>query len=963
MFDSDLASRGTVSFVQHSVLRRKLVPLAVAAAVCGAMPAQAQDARADGLQEVVVTGSRIIREGMSTPTPVTALSTEELMLNSPQSISQAMAQLPSMTSSVTPRSIGGRSTAGPGSFLSLRNLGSSRNLVLLDGRRVVPSNIAGNTDINLLPQGLISNVEVVTGGASAAYGSDAVAGVSNFVLNKRFEGVKIDLNMGESAHRGDAESYRTSLVWGAPFMDGRLHLIGSFDWRNSEPGYSEYRNWSNRHCAVVPIPGVNANNMSPDNPRQTIACGVTQPNASYGGAIISGPLVTPSQGITFGEGGVPLPFNYGQLRSGSLQVGGDGNYIGDVQNFSTPTDNKVFFGRATFDVSDNVEAFAQLTVGRADSEYAQTIPYFINATPLVIHSGNPFIPAAIQDRMTALNVNTFNMGIVPKSWGNIDLVSTYRTWDAVVGLEGDFGDSWKWNMHYEHGRTSFLLDFRNQISFTRLYRALDAVRAPSGAIVCQSALVNPAAYGDCVPLNPFGPGSASQAALDYIHGEAQPWNEHVMRQQSAGLGISGEPFSSWAGAISVAAGVEWRKLEGKILSDRVSHTMADASGIRGYPSSLVGRPGDWSTNNTIPTEGEYDVTEGYLEAFVPLARDITALRELDLNAAFRITDYSQSGTVETWKAGLTWRPIDEVLVRLTRSRDIRAPNISDLYMNDSIGPNIIVNDTITGTGSITIPFAQAGNPDLQPEKADTTTFGVTYQPGWLPGFGMSVDYFDIQIKDVLSTVSGQETVNRCERGEVQYCANLIRDSNTGLLTLVRQPTMNLSEARTKGVDLDLSYRTTMFGAVTNFRVIGTRLLEQSTTVPTTAGVNYTDRVGDISLGYAKWVVNATASVDLGAAGFNVGARYIHGGPYNTTYRPGDIDPRFAEVGSNVTVDLGGRYRLENMFGEPELYFHIGNVFDRDPPLIPSSALVGFQTSSSLYDTIGRYYTVGVRMAF
>jgi len=939
----------------------RLVSLAVASVLCGVAPAAfAADPPADDLAEVLITGSRILREGMSSPTPVTSLSADDLMQVNPQSISQALAQLPSMTGSTTPRSIGGRTTLGVGSFLNLRNLGTNRNLVLLDGRRVVPANIAGNTDINLLPQGLISSVSVVTGGASAAYGSDAVAGVTNFILNTRFEGFKADIN-GGAATRGDGESYRVALAGGTSFMDDRLHLTASFDWRHSEQAYKENRGWASQYCALVPVPGVTPANMSPSNPRQTIACNVTQPSGSYGGAIIAGPLVTTSQGITFGRGGVPEAFTYGTLRSANLQVGGEGNYVGDTANFSTPTDNKVLFGHAAFEITDKVEAFVQATVGHADSSYTQTPPFFTGTTALQIFSGNPFLPASIQQRMTALGTPSFALNLVAKSWGTIDIDSNYRARDFVTGLKGSFGDDWNWDVHYQNGRTTFNLDYINQISLERAHRAVDAVVAPNGTVVCQSALANPAAYGDCVPLNAFGEGAPSQAALNYIHGASQPWNVNIMKQQSAGANISGQPFSLWAGPVALGGGVEWRKLEGEVDSDSVSNTVPNYTGIRGLPGSYVGRVGGWSTSNVLPTSGQYEVKEAYLETLVPLVRDVFLARAVDFNAAIRTTDYSQSGRVETWKLGMTWRPFDELLLRATRSQDIRAPGIGDLYSLDSQGPNTLVIDRVLpNTPSVSVPIVISGNPALLPETAQTTTYGLTYRPAFLPGFDASVDYYDIRIDDVLQSVGAQDTVDRCALGQQLYCDNLTRVNGT--LTSIRTRTQNLSEARTTGIDMDFSYRTRIMDANTTFRLIGTRLLEQSTTVSSATGSSYVDRAGDANLGYSDWIVTASINADIGALGFNVNARFIDGGKYNTTYLPGDIDPNWEDIGSNLTFDVGARYRLD-MAGKPELYINVANVLDRDPPLLPSSALVGGQTNVSLYDTMGRYFTAGVRVQF
>jgi outer membrane receptor protein involved in Fe transport len=943
-----------------------LVVLAVASAISGgsaAAVAQDQSGGEEELQSVVVTGSRIIREGMSSPTPVTSLSAEELLQSNPHSVAEALALLPSMGTSTTPKSIGGRSTLGPGSFLNLRNLGSTRNLVLLDGRRVVPSNIAGNTDINLLPQSLISNVSVVTGGASAAYGSDAVAGVTNFILDTKFTGFKFDVNGGESAHNEDGGSYKTSIAWGTGLFGDRAHLIASFDWRHSSSAYQQNRTWANQNCALIPIPGVTAATQSPTNPRQTIACGVTQANASYGGAIIAGPLVTPTQGISFDSNGNPVPFVYGQNKTTNLQVGGSGNLMGDVVNFITPMDNKVGFAHLSFDVTDNLEAFVQGTVSRAASLYAQTPPYFYGSTPLNIQSGNPFIPTSIQDRMTALNVPGFALNTTPKSWGVIGTDTSYETWEALAGVKGKFGDTWNWDAHYEHGRTAFKVIYRDQINVANLYRAVDAVRAPDGSIACYSALIDPARYGDCVPLNPMGANSASPEALAYIHGE--PWNYNIMEQDNASASISGEPFSSWAGPVSVGAGVEWRQLQGLTSSDPVSHSTMDFTGVRNVPPSLLTKVGGWATTNLLETSGSYTVKEGFIETLVPLAKDQAWAKSLDLNAAGRVTDYSQSGTVETWKVGLTYRPLDELLLRATRSRDIRAPGIGDLYSKDSLSPNVILTDRLNNNASVSVPTALAGNPNLKPEKADTTTVGFTYQPGWLSGFGLSVDYYNIEIKDVLAAVGAQETIDRCALGQQQFCDLLIRSNGT--LTLVRLPTQNLSEAKTRGIDLDASYRTNVFDGTAVFRLIGTRLLEQSTTTPTItvagASSSYRDRVGDMGLGYAKWLVSGTATYDRGPIGVNAVARFVSDVKFNTTYVAGDLDPRFTDVPSMLTVDLGAHYRFESVAGGPELYFNVANVLDRDPPLIPGASLIGFQTNSTLYDTMGRYYTLGMRVQF
>ena len=292
-----------MSVIRNSRSRRfSLVSVAVATALCGAMPAAfAQDADADGLSEVVVRLPCDPRRHV--PPPRDSALADELLQANPQSISQALATLPSMSGSTTPKTIGGRTTLGPGSFLNLRNLGNNRNLVLLDGRRLVPANIAGNTDINLLPQGLIKSVSVVTGGASAAYGSDAVAGVTNFILDTRFEGLKADLN-GVSPPMTVTVPHSSCPGRWRLVLDGRLHVISSFDWRKSQQATRKIAS-GRTATARVPVPGVTPATMTPTNPRQTVGLRVTQPPSSYGGAIVTGPLNTPAQGITLRRGGYP----------------------------------------------------------------------------------------------------------------------------------------------------------------------------------------------------------------------------------------------------------------------------------------------------------------------------------------------------------------------------------------------------------------------------------------------------------------------------------------------------------------------------------------------------------------------------------------------------------------------------------------------------------------------------------
>lgn len=953
---------------QPMLLVQEQVPAAAQVNSSGPQPAAADQPAAQQqpeLQEVQVTGSRVtVLAGMSTPTPVTSVPVDQLLAVEPQSIIQGLTQLPALTDSTTPKSIGGSTTLGEGSFLNLRNLGTAETLVLLDGNRLTPSNIQNDVDVSMLPQALISSVDVVTGGASAAYGSDAVAGVTNFILNTRFTGFKVDVGTGRSSV-GDGGSDKLSLAWGAPFADDRLHVIASFNWLHSEAADAANRPWADNHCAVVSTPGVTTATESPTNPLTQFACNVTAPNAAYGGAIYSGPLTTPSQGISFGQGGVPQPFIYGGLHTTNFQVGGTGDpaFLDDDVNFTAPLDTKVGFGHVEYDVTDNIVAWTQLTVSRSASEYSQTPPFLDGTRPVTIFSGNPYLPASIQSQMTTLGVSSFQLGLVPESWGNVEANSREEAYDALAGLKGKFGKGWSWQVHFEHGRSQWEMSMPGNLDLLNLYRAADAVTAPNGTVVCESALVNPTLYGSCVPIDLFGPGAASPQALSYIHGAGSLLTDvNVMTQDDAAASVNGEPFSLWAGPASFSAGAEWRRLSGVQTSDPISQeSPANYTDVRGVPSAVANQLGGWLTTNAQPYSGSYDVTEGFLEFLVPLARDLPLAREVDLNAAGRVTNYSQSGLVETWKTGMTWRPIEDLLFRVTESRDIRAPNIANLYQGVTTGP-VTVTDPFEGGGSFAIKSATIGNPSLVPERANTFTVGTTYQPSWLNGLALSVDYYDIKIADVLATYTAQQELNYCYAGDTTLCQYTLR-SSTGALYLVETPTLNLNEARTSGLDLDVNYHISLAGGELSTRLIGTHLFEQSTTAVSPTGNIVSEYAGDLAYGSPKWLLNLITSYDRGPIGFDLSGRFVASGEYNTTYVVGELAPADQNLPSNFTLNTGIRYTLASVPGAPELYFTISNVLNKAPPIIPGTALTGFDTNAELYDTMGRYFFGGVRLSF
>jgi outer membrane receptor protein involved in Fe transport len=311
---------------------------------------------------------------------------------------------------------------------------------------------------------------------------------------------------------------------------------------------------------------------------------------------------------------------------------------------------------------------------------------------------------------------------------------------------------------------------------------------------------------------------------------------------------------------------------------------------------------------------------------------------------------------------MTWRPIDDLLFRVTESHDIRAPNIANLYAGLNYAPST-VTDPFEKGAAFNLYSASVGNPHLVPERASTFTVGTTYQPSWLSGLAFSVDYYNIKIADEISTYSAQQELNYCYAGDTALCQYISRDS-TGVITLIQVPTLNLNEAHTQGIDLDLGYNNELAGGTLSTRLIGTHLIEQSTTSLTpTGGSVVSEYAGDLAYGSPQWLLNLITSYDRGPIGFDLSARFVSSGEYNTTYVVGELAPADQNLPSNFTLNTGIRYRLSSMPGAPVLYFTISNVLNKAPPLIPGTGLTGVETNAALYDTMGRYFFGGVRMKF
>lgn len=946
------------------------------AAVLASSPAAhaqtAQQAQADvAVDEIVVTGTRVVRDGYEAPTPVSVLGMDELNAMAVTNIADAVNRLPSFGAGMTSRNTSGGVSGGGGglNLLNLRSLGATRTLVLLDGRRVVGANVGGNNgsavDINGFPNGLISRVDVVTGGASAAYGSDAVAGVVNFVLDKEFTGIKGVIDTGITTY-GDDEQYRVALSAGTAFAGGRGHVLLSGEHAYNAGILGQPRPWSDRTFVAMNNPSYTPTNGQP----QILALeDISLSTATPGGVILScagfAGNSCPLRGTQFLTGGTPAPFRFG-LVSGNTMSGGDFQQARIDKTsiaLSQQMERENIFARVSYDLADNVTVFADWIWGYSKAHNPGATSN-INFGGINIRNDNPFIPASVLATMNALNITQFTVGSSNADMPFLQSLNARTFRSYVAGVEGTFDafdGSWNWDASF--AKSTNHLSFRspgNRINANYL-RATDATTDASGKAVCRVNADAITTNDDprCIPYNAMGIGV--NADNPYVYGTGYGLTK--LGQEVWAVNFNGEPFSTWAGPVSLAVGGERRK--------------ESLAGI----ASALDLSAAYFAGNFGASTGSFNVAEGYLETVVPLAKDAEWAKSLDLNAAVRFTDYSTSGFVVTWKAGATFSPIDDLTFRGTVSRDIRAPNVGDLFTSDRPGTGTVI-DPRNGASSFIVTSVR-GNRTLTPEKADAIGIGAVLTPTFLPGFAASVDYYDINIKDAIAALSSQNYVDRCHNGTApQLCPFVTRDA-AGNITFVAVVPANILSQSTRGMDIEASYTLPLASMMEawdgelRLRGLATKVFSLKTvdSLGTIEGAGIQADGGVIGLGSAlsapKFRYLMSATYDGGPFSATFTMRGIGKGVFNTSFITCTTGCP-AATAANPTININyvpavTYFDLALDYGfmddTIETYFTAENLFDKDPPFIVGTRGAGFyagQGNTGLYDRLGRTFRAGVR---
>ena len=770
-------------------MRKNLLSAAVTAAIMvPTMPAFAQE-DAQLVEEVVVTGSRIKRQDLESVTPLTSIGAEEFKISGNLNVEQKLAELPQTLPSFGPSS----NNPGDGTArVDLRGLGSYRTVVLVNGRRYIPATQTGIVDLNTVPGTLIKSVDVVTGGASAVYGSDALAGVVNFQMVDDFEGVQIT-SLHDVTSEGDGAKNNIDLTMGGNFADGRGNATVYASWSDREAVYQGDRDFSN--VALTESGGQLVPGGSSGIP---------------GTRVFGGPTVDPDGIPDSGDEFVLGTFE--QDGTGRAFVDPDDRFNYAPDNYlQLPQERYLVSSFAHYDISDKVTAYGEMAFSHNEvpQELAPT-PAF---TTVAVNVNSPFFDAATQAAMAAADAADNGDGIYEMyvgrrmvENGSRQSLDTRDGFRILGGFRGDIDDNWSFDSYYSYSNLENTNLLNNDVAASRFRQAL---LVNDAGTACQDT------SNGCVPLNIFGAGNISQEAVDFINVGAT--NVTSITQEVLSASVSGTlaTLPTADEAVAVVFGLEYRNDESTYRPD----SFLSAGDVLGFNAGKA-------------TVGGYDAQEVFTEMNVPLVSGKPGVESLDFWAAARYSDYSNIGGVSSYATALNYAPIDMVKIRAGFQQAVRAPNVSELFLGQSNGfpsaddPCAAGNVTsatdtalCAATGVTAGSFTQAnsqieglfgGNPDLQEETSSTFTFGVVVQP--MDGLDISVDYYDIEIEDAIDVLGGG--VNNV----LDLCYNVVQDINSpfcqaisrrsdGNVGLVQVLNENIGLIETRGVDINANYGT------------------------------------------------------------------------------------------------------------------------------------------------------------
>ncbi|GAA5445772.1 vitamin B12 transporter BtuB [Microbulbifer sp. NBRC 101763] len=905
------------------------------------------------VEEVIVTGSRITRSNLEAATPITTVNSESIEFSGMVNSADVLRSLPATGVSGISSSNSNFFTSGAGiNTVELRNLGEDRTLVLVNGRRYV-SGVAGTSavDWNTIPTELIERVEVITGGASAIYGSDALAGVINVILKDDFEGVSITSSHGETVEFGDDQTDRFNITAGGNFDDGKGNAVISMTYTDQK--------------------GVLARDRKNTEVDDIATCRLTQniddcqdsTAPFYSSYSEHGRFFVPSTGDSYVvDGGQVVPWDqekYGFNRQ-------------NFRRYTVPTERYLISSNLNYQINDSLEAFIETTFARTETQ-SEIEPYPHSNDDLFITGisvDNPFVPDDLRAAVVAEGddvIEYFRRTTELEQRGSFAERQTFR---GLVGLRGEFND-WNWDAYFGQGQMQDSQRGTGQLNISNFRNALDATVDGDGNIVCADAA---AVAEGCVPINLFGYGAISADAAKYV--TAPSIRDQRTKQTFGGINISGELFELPSGPLSLAAGLEYR-----------DEYAAD------FPDALT-RTGQNAGNKEEPTEGSFDATELYVEVEAPILSGLPGVQELSVGAAYRYADYSTVGNTDAYTARVSWVINDDLRVRGQYARAVRAPNISELFApgGESFGA---VSDpcngvTATTTGTIAencraIPavaariadqgvfdltqteiqgtggFVNQGNGNLDPETSDSYTLGVVFDRDLgIGSLSVSVDWYNIEIENLIDTVGRQTSVDYCFNSTSypnNFCDFIVRDTSgadfqLGEITEVNSGYINEGSLETEGVDVQVQWGMELGSGQLDLSLVYGHIIDYTETKFGEGD----ELVGEVGISENEWVATVNYSLDRLMV------------QWETSFI-GDAVPDLSndlynfEVGTYVTHDLYASYQFTDSISAN---LGINNVLDEEAPVILTGIpgnTTGHDTAAAVYNDIGRSAFVGVRMEF
>jgi iron complex outermembrane receptor protein len=989
-------------------------------------------------EEITVTGTRIRRtDGMAEPVPVTTLTVQELSLFEPGStVAEQLDALPQFFQTQTAQR-GGPALfgAGGGSYLNMRGLGIERTLVLFDGFRMPPADKRGSVNVDTFPTALVRSVDVVTGGASAAYGADAIGGVTNFILDREFEGLKLEVGTGMNEFDSEGKNWNFSVAGGMEVGD-RLNLIGSIEARHVDQIQRNPRDldpsWFQRYGHVT-NPAYRATDPPGTNPQRLTVPWVAPAGLHVNGKIGGVPATSALFNRRFNDNGSALvPFDTGTLSDASWISGGQDALTTHLTQAGGPSGAEVvqrtaFFG-LKYAATDAVDVFFDALVGHVESNSQQMFTGASMSGPwsATVFRDNAYLPASVRQTMVAENRASFSIAKGASYPGELDIYNTsesrneFDTESYRIGFDWAMSDRWDMRVAVQTGETEKMTGIFDALRIDRLALAMDAVEVyndrrdtnadglpdlvvdadrGTGTIVCNVQRYNPtpaqlaavpaiqgrtkttlngtvplvspigldSSINECVPFNVMGHGQITPAAADYI--TTPKWGIGVIEQDFAELLVRGELTDGWgAGPLSLATGLTYRDQsfsDGSYpidIDEFGPPFNAPNLGIRGIATTwTTGSPNlhQFSTVSTI--SGGYDVWEAFGELNVPMWQSASREQHLGTSFAYRSSDYSSVGRVESWKAGLDFQLVRDLRLRATRSRDVREATFSERFDNSPGGGSVF--DPARNNAQSTITLTNAGNPELRPEVADTTVVGLVYQPRWAEGLRMSIDRYEVDIADSIATLGAQRVVEECVFNNA-LCEYVFRDDQ-GILSRVFSPYLNLDLARARGIDFEIAYLRDVnlfdrHDESLSIRVLGGDLQERTSTVVGGAPAEFAG-----TRGFPDRTANVTLSYRIAAWSVQLQERFIDEVILNRTWVEGvhvDKNTIPSRAWTNLVLGYQGQMRDSSNW---RLTLSVQNLFDKDPPIIPSAGdtRFGAQATDSTYDEWGRRYQLGFNMEF